>query len=243
MKKQSFADFLKSNTAFSRLTDSEGDAIYNRLLAHVHKFALDARYERIMGLDVRLNVTGLNPRFWMADRIEDELSSWRPTISVSVPGNLPFFRFKFKDRFEANRAYAVLCASLESNSATSLGDLYRVVQDCTHYPEGASSIISREAVGLTRDDLRMMSEAADRVLNEKRKVPLSWATRLAALIPSVSIPEVDGSARSLSLVRRAFRQIRKGRANAALQTQLESFSGQRFESWIDALSTMLEVPA
>ena len=240
MKAQSFASFLSQNKAFSRLTDNEGDEIYNRLLSHVKSFGLTTKRDEIGGLQVSMMVAGLNPRFWSIDRIEDELSSWRPTIFVQVSGSVPVFRFKFRDRFESERAYASLTESLKSGTITSLGDLYRTVQCSTYYPEGASRVISCDPIGLTSEDIKAMNLAADRVLKsgpEKHKSTM--LDRVASMIPSLDF-HVDGSTRSLSLLRRALRAIRHGRHGASLQARLESFSGQRVESWIDAIASMLE---
>jgi hypothetical protein len=243
MKAQSFSDFLKANKSFSKLTSEDGDELYNRLLVHVRSFGLTPKRDEIDGIQVSMLVAGLNPRFWSIDRIEDELSSWRPTIFVQVPGSNPVFRFKFRDRFESERAYAALVESMKSGCITSMGDLYRTVQDATYYPEGASRIISCDPVGLDKHDLDALNKAMDKVLQAPKKAQgLSMVDRIASMIPSLSF-QVDGSTRSLSLLRRAMRAIRHGRHSALLQSRLESFSGQRMESWIDAIGSMLEVAA
>ena len=243
MKQQSFSDFLKANKAYSKLTSEDGDELYNRLLAHVKSFALTPKRDEIGGLQISLLVAGLNPRFWSIDRIEDELSSWRPTIFVQVSGSTPIFRFKFRDRFDSERAYASLTEALRSGCIASLGDLYRTVQGSTYYPEGASRVISCDPVGLSQEDMKALNVAADKVLKaSKPKQKSTMLDRVASLIPSLNF-QVDGSARSLSLLRRALRAMRKGRHSASLQTRLKSFSGQRMESWIDAIASMMEVPA
>jgi hypothetical protein len=240
----SFAQFLKSTARFNSLTDSQGDEIYNRLMSHIRGFALKPQSFQIEDLKVSLAVTGLNPRFWQIDRLEDELSSWRPTILVTLPDEAyPALRFKFRSTIDSERAYASLTAALESSVILSMGDLYRTIQDVTTYPDGATRILSRDPVGLTRADLEAMNRAANEVLAHPRFKRLSMLDHIAALIPSLDGNCVDGSERSFSLMRRALRQVRKGRASQALQNALESFSGQRFESWIDAVSSMVGVQA
>lgn len=242
MKQQSFSDFLKANKAYSKLTDDQGDELYNRLLVHVRSFGLTPRREKFDNVYVILIEAGLNPRFWEVDRIEDELSSWRPTIFIQALPREPIFKFKFKDRFDAERAYFALISAIRSGRITSLGDLYRTVQDATYYPEGASRVTRYDPVGLDREDMEALNTAADRVLKSPKPKQKNMIDRVAAFIPSLAF-QVDGSVRSMSLLRRAVRAIRHGKHSATLQDRLESFSGQRMESWIDAVGSMLDVPA
>jgi hypothetical protein len=173
----------------------------------------------------------------------DALHTWNPTISVGVE-SMVVRKFKAENPRQAKRAYAQLYAALSSRAISSMGDVHQIIDSEVDYEIGRIRIYQIDVVGLSPEDMEALNTSADRVLSaQKRKAQgLSMVDRIASMIPSLSF-QVDGSNRSLSLLRRALRAIRHGRHSAALQARLESFSGQRMESWLDAIGSMIEVAA
>lgn len=168
----------------------------------------------------------------------DALHTWNPTIAIGAEGSI-LRKFKVENARQAKKAYAQLYAALSSRAIHSLGDVHQVIDSEVEYEIGRIRTYQIDAVGLTPEDMETLNCSADRVLSAQKRKALSMIDRIASMIPGLAF-QVDGSVRSLSLLRRALRAIRHGRHSAALQARLESFSGQRMESWIDAIGSMLE---
>jgi hypothetical protein len=238
----SIAKYLKSNERLNKLETLKqaGDDLYRRLQERKASFALSPERMNREGLVLDLHVEGARVRYWDEEARaymplpqaegESYLSSWTPTISVSIVGSSsPFLRAKFRDTLSARQTWKRLQDAFSCDEIHSPGDLYRTIQESTYYPLGAVRTIVVGRVSWAHEESSVIAEvskAADRVLSEIRN-PLT-EERIMEIMERV------GADRLAFMLNRVGSLFRSGSLSRALyaRERVKRLTGVDYAVWL-----------
>jgi len=231
---------IKQSKGFSAPAESDADAIYQRVMARIQSFKLAPKMRTIDGAYICLSVRGLNPRHLSAQQGEDVTLTWLPTVSIGAPNSYPLVLWKYATAEQATRVYKRLCAAMRAGSVRSMGDIHQVVASVSSYKWNHGSVDgmtwSEKSALVSDKTLKEISAACDRTLERMEHKPRSTSQALlASRLSTIDLGSADGTERALSVLRRAFRAMRKSKASM-LQSKLETLTELTLSDWISALS-------